>query len=543
MLRPRFRLFDIMKFTALCALFLAIFHWIAGDLAIVADWPRSVLYPLAVSVLCAWSVMRRRSKSLRCKTCGNKMFPSFSNPEGGTCPACSVRKLPPQARHRVGVVALLVIAILMGMLPFVLLWPFAGALERAWGRFAYPAISIGLFVLLFALYFGFMVMRLLVGMWRLSNPSHALSVACASAQEEPTEHTVGPASVFCFGSDDLTALLGEAMEVVRARFAKRVGEPVESTRPLRYFVFGKRAAFEQFVKRSLLNAGDLDGLYIPWRTRTIAITTETPECRLGDLPRVVRTLVSYHFLDAYKNCPMPIWLQSGIAGLLACGGDTAELSRLNRKMQAAVSRGTNLNADELFHVRPSTVIRLVNGWQDHARFTRYVQLTRQAHSVVEYLCGDGAPEARRSCFRSFVQEVRGGKLEETTFERCFGFGFAELLAQWRQWVIDQGPGIATPPPAQVRDALMERLIPTILDEDAPLMNRIQAIRDMGRAGYSFGADVLIDLLNSSDERLLEAATWALEMISGLALGSDESRWRDWYRATVDLEASCQAPNR
>ena len=374
-----------------------------------------------------------------------------------------------------------------------------------------------------------MVMRLLVGMWRMSNPRHALSVACASAQEKPTEHTVGPASVFCFGSDDPTALLGEAMEAVRARFAKRVGEPVESTRPLRFFVFGKRAAFEQFVKRSLLNAGDLDGLYIPWSTRTIAITTETPEYRLSELPRVVRTLASYFFLDAYKNCPMPIWLQSGIANSLACGGDIAELSRLNRKMLASLSRGSNLNAVELFHVRQSTVIRLVNGWQDHAKFTRYLQLTRQAHSVVEFLCGNGSPEARRSCFRNFVNEARVGKLEEMTFERCFGFGFAELLDQWQRWVIDQGPGIATPPPAQIQDALNERLIPTILDEDAPSMNRIQAIRDMGRAGHYLGADVLIDLLNSRDERLLEAATWSLEMISGLALGSDEARWRDWWK--------------
>src|SRR4051812_15849584 len=116
-------------------------------------------------------------------------------------------------------------------------------------------------------------------------------------REKPTELTVGPASVYCFGSDDPTALLGEAMEAVSRQFKGRVGEPVESKRPLRFFVFGKRAAFEDFVKRSLLNPGDLDGLYIPWSTRTIALTTETPENRLSDLPRVVRTLVSYFFLD------------------------------------------------------------------------------------------------------------------------------------------------------------------------------------------------------------------------------------------------------
>jgi hypothetical protein len=437
----------------------------------------------------------------------------------------------------VGIFALIVITILLFALPFVLLWPFAGALEGAWGRFAYPAVSIGLFVAFFALVFGSLVLRLLVGMWRMSSPGHALSVARASAQEEPTEHTLGLATVFCFGTDDPTALLGDAMDVVRRRFAKRVGEPIENTRPLRFFVFRKRAAFEQFVKRSLLNAGDLDGLYIPWSTRTIAITTETPENHLSDLPRVVRTLVSYFYLDAYRNCPSPIWLQAGIANELACGGDIAELSRLNRKMLASLCRCTDLQAAEFFDIRTATMIRLVNGWQDHAKFTHYLQLTRQAHSVVEFLCGDRSPEARRSCYRSFVREVRVGKLQETTFEKCFGFGFGELLDQWRQWVLDQGPGIVVPPPAHVRDALRERVIPTILDEGAPVMNRVQAIREMGRAGHCLGADVLIDVLGTGDERLIEAATWALEMISGLDLGPDESRWRDWYRDASDHEDS------
>ncbi len=257
--------------------------------------------------------------------------------------------------------------------------------------------------------------------------------------------------------------------------------------------------------------------------------------------------MSYFLLDAYKNCPMPIWLQSGVANTLACGGSVAELSRLNRKMLASISRGTNLEAVELFDVRQAAMIKLVNGWQDHAKFTRYMQLTRQAHSVVEYLCGHGSPVDRRARFRSFVQEVRAGKLEEATFEKCFGFGYVELMAQWRRWVMDQGPGIGTPPPAQIRDALIERLIPTILDEGAPLMNRIEAIRDMGRAGYCLGADALIDLLSTGDERLRESATWALEMISGLALGSDESQWREWYGIALNHEDSVRqeistAPN-
>jgi hypothetical protein len=535
MFRLRFRRSDVLKFTALCGLFLALFRWIAGDLAFQVDWPLSVLYTLGVSVLCAWSVMWRRSRSPRCANCGRRMLPIPSDLKAGTCPACRVQKLSPPVRRRVGIVGLIVLTILLVALPFVLLWPFAGALENAWGRFAYPAISIGLFVAFFALVFGSLVLRLLVRMWRMSSPGHALSVARASAQEKPTEHTLGLGTVFSFGTDDPTAWLGEAIEVVRRRFAKRVGEPIKSTRPLRFFVFGRRAAFEEFVKRSLLNAGDLDGLYIPWSTRTIAITTETPENRLSDLPRVVRTLVSYFYLDAYKNCPSPIWLQAGIANELAYGGDIAELSRLNRKMLASLSRGTDLQAAELFDIRPATMIRLVNGWQDHAKFTRYVQLTRQAHSVVEFLCGDGSPEARRSCFRSFVREVRVGKLQEATFEKCFGYGFGELLARWRQWVLDKGPGIVVPPPAHVRDALRERLMPTILDEGALVMNRVQAIREMGRAGHCLGADVLIDELGTGDERLTEAATWALEMISGLDPGPDESRWRDWYRDDWDHE--------
>ena len=51
---------------------------------------------------------------------------------------------------------------------------------------------------------------------------------------------------------------------------------------------------------------------------------------------------------------------------------------------------------------------------------------------------------------------------------------------------------------------------------------------MGRAGYVAGADALIGLLGTDDTIPSEEVVWALEAISGLALGLDKPSWINWF---------------
>ena len=74
---------------------------------------------------------------------------------------------------------------------------------------------------------------------------------------------------------------------------------------------------------------------------------------------------------------------------------------------------------------------------------------------------------------------------------------------------------------------MERVIPIVQDRGTDRLERIQAIREMGKAGYVLGADALIEVLGKDDQIPAEEVVWSLESISGLALGNDANRWTDW----------------
>jgi hypothetical protein len=117
---------------------------------------------------------------------------------------------------------------------------------------------------------------------------------------------------------------------------------------------------------------------------------------------------------------------------------------------------------------------------------------------------------------------------EEVFQRHFDYGFEVLLERWRAWVLAHGIGSHRPPSPDVHEALTNRVVPIALDEGANTLERIQAIREMGRAGYVLGADALIDLLGNNDQVPTNEVVLSLESISGLALGTDVKRWSDWF---------------
>src|SRR5271157_3884310 len=363
-----------------------------------------------------------------------------------------------------------------------------------------------------------------IRMRRMSNPAYALRVARNCAREVGEQTTFGSVSVYFFGADDSTTMLKGQMEICRSRFESLVGESVENDRPLRFFVFGKRDSFDAFFKWAFLYVSNLDGMYVPWTRPTISITTEFPAHRLADPERVTRVLLSYFILDTYKKSPSPLWVQMRLANVVACGGDEIEPARLNRKMLASLSRGDSLGTADLFHISPRSIVKLLRDWQDFDNFSRYSQLIAQSCSVVEFLCSEAE---RLERFRAFLREPSKKSSIEEVFQRHCDHGFESLLKRWRSWVVDRGIGSHGSPPNDIRDALTNRVIPIVEDEGANTLERIQAIREMGRAGYALGADALIDLLGKDDQIPSEEVVWSLESISGLALGDDVEKWTDW----------------
>jgi hypothetical protein len=183
------------------------------------------------------------------------------------------------------------------------------------------------------------------------------------------------------------------------------------------------------------------------------------------------------------------------------------------------------------------MIRLVRDWQDLANFKTYTQFAGQSWSVLEYLCGSEAPEDRRERFRSFLQELEPRVPAEQVFERNFGYSLETLLGTWRRWVSDHGIGSHEPPPPHVRDDLSLGVIPVIQDPRANPLERVQAIRELGRAGYVLGADALIELLAADDQVPRDEVVWSLEAISGHAAGADSKRWEAWWDGLPELATS------
>ncbi len=106
-----------------------------------------------------------------------------------------------------------------------------------------------------------------------------------SAGDVGEEAISGPASVYWFGASDPTLLLEGQWEICKSRFESLFGEHLDASPPLRVLVFGKRSHFDAFFRAAFLYSSNLDGIYVPWSTATISITTEFPDFRLADPAR------------------------------------------------------------------------------------------------------------------------------------------------------------------------------------------------------------------------------------------------------------------
>jgi hypothetical protein len=522
--QPRFHIRDIVKFTAIVCLVLALFSWMGWGVMVQADWTVGIIYPLAVAMLCAFSVMKPRPGSPRCESCGKKFYRSSRRPSD-LCPACRTAKAPPQERRRLAIQGFVIIVGLLLLLSCLLTPQIGLFLWGRFGAFAGPLVIIAGFAILLAACIAGLVVRSLVTMRRMNSPRHALRVARECAGDAGWETNLGSVSIHHFGADDLTSLFEDQFEASRKRFESLAGEPIEVDRPLRILVFGRKSSFEGFFQRAFLYSSNLDGMYVPWSMPTIALATEFPPYRLTNLERIAGVLLTYHHLDSFRKSPSPSWLQIGIGNLLASGGDGPESARLNRKMLAALSRGDSLEAAGFFHVSRRALVKFVRDWQEFDSFRRYSQLVAQSCSVVEYLCAEGA---RRQRFRDFLKEPAKRARTEEVFQFHFGHGFEGLLEQWRTWVQERGIGVHEPAPTEIRETVTNWVIPIIEDRGADLQERIQAIRELGKFGFAFGADALIDLLGTDDQIPEEEVVRSLESISGLAHGADVERWRFWY---------------
>lgn len=537
--RPRYHLIDLMMVVILCGLIAGFARWFSISLSEIrrpAPIPRPgdpgatflAFYVAFVAWFVAWVVIRLRRRVTGCRECGRRFVPP-RKADPPVCPRCRRRSLGPsqlkreQRKHiRVAIILLLVFGGVVGLS----LSGWARSHFGGWSWVALPVISIGAvlgsvsLMILALVAFSHARARLLRG------ERQALAHARKAAGDAGQVVSAGGITAWYSGPTDPVPMLLEQREAVCRRFEAKLGESIGESPPALVLVFHRRDALVAYHRQALTDLWNLDGIYLyaPWRTLTLS--AEAVPHRLTDTGRTARMLFGYHLLESRAGSRPRPWLQQGLVNAVV-GGDDDELARLNRKMVASLARGTALGPD-LFGLGTASIPGLLRGWYDHGPFSKLTQITCQSWSVVEYLLGDGAPEGRREQFRAFLKEIRPKEPDEPVFELHFGHGFGRLLEIWRAWVQDQGLGVHRPPPVEVREAILGRIVPIIRDRKARIMDRILAVRELGRVGYVVGADALIELLGDPGEIPKEEVVGSLESVSGLVLGDDPGRWRDWY---------------
>ncbi len=435
-----------------------------------------------------------------------------------------------QGRHE-QLVAWLAILFAMTVLMSLIGLPFWNPLVARAGLFSwilYPLLAFGAVLGLLVALFATGTIVIAIRNWRLRFERPVLARARKCAREEGTIARIGPLTIWWSGPIDPVPLVTEQMETICKRFERLVDQPVDA-RALRVLVFHQRRAFIDFHRNVVADTGTIDSVYSAGPARLFTLTTGVPRFRLIDDARSLRSgLVLYLLETLIEALPSP-WLQFGLSGALSADPGSDAREQLLRRMKVAIQNDTTVKVDQLFsRLSVLQTHELASPLIDHDRFALFAQWRAQSRSVIEHLTGSEAPPDRLGRFRSFLCDLKAAPLEEAVFKRHFGYSFEALLEHWQAWVDEQSLGGDPIPPPEVRIAIIDRLVPAIIDRSKKAHDRIVAMRSLGLTGFVLGADTLIDVLRERDDRFTPTATWALESISGLPLGSNADWWSDWW---------------
>jgi hypothetical protein len=471
-----------------------------------------------------------RAKDRPCEACG-EVIPAADQSGRMLCGVCRSRQFSRDElrtnQARVTRMLVAIVAVLGGLSALFL----AGMVWSLSASNVPLAIFVGLAAAWcsgFFLYFLALLMRTRKVRW-LVDETLTLREARSAAGDEGTVAGAGPLTIWYSGPDDPAPMLREQSALARDRLATILGVRDLAGPAVRVFCFHDRGAFNRFHHRHTPRA-DLstrDGLYFTRPVGLFTLCTAEAIGRVSDPKMAAGNLYGFALLEqACGSLPEP-WLHLGLIKSLAAAGQAPRLARLNRKMLAHLARGTAWSED-LFRLRTEGLPRLIRQTADPASYQKGEAFGEQSWSIIEYLCGEPAPEERKAAFRAFLEAKRMKGREEEAFFEHFGFGFGSALDGWKEWVLHQGIGTYGPPPPRILEAFRARVIAPIKDRRAPRIDRIRAIRGWGSAAFVLGADALIDLLRDPGDIPKEEILWALSMASGLALGDAPARWRAWW---------------
>jgi hypothetical protein len=494
-----------------------------------------LLFGLFVVLLIARFVLwTARFNPVPCEKCG-AIISRGGTTEPLICHRCRLLNLPSKQAKKEnakGILVLLALLTFIGTFAAFVLGDSQGSPVGVSHWITVPLTIVAPVVVVFGVLFAIVFLRIK----RLKGEGYVLKLAGKAAGEEGEVVRSGSTTVWYTGPTNPAPLLLDHMESTRKRLEALTGTDIGSPPFLRILCFRKRRDFEAFVLPFAAHVRHLvktqSGLYLTQPYRILTICDEQLPHHVNDPDETARSLFCSYFMEILPGNPLAHWVQVGISKWLTSGDD--DLSRLNRKMLASLSRGTMLGT-HLFEINDQELLKSMKGCDDRRNSQKIDQFQAESWSVFEYLGGKQAPDERRDRLRAFLADKQAKAQPAMVFERHFGFGLDRLAESWRDWVQQQGIGTFVPLPPHIEERLLNRLIPLIENRQANRDDRILAIRRMGSHGYVLGADALIDLLRDRDDAIpREEVTWALEAISGKAYGDDLDRWTAWWH-TIPTE--------
>jgi hypothetical protein len=470
-----------------------------------------------------------RGKSIPCERCG------FIIARGGAtdpllCPRCRLGNLPSkeaQSEVAKGIAAAFAVPSIMAIFVTYML---AGAIGFPVFGWAYWLALLLTLAAMNALFVASLLMIHVVRSRLLTSEPFILKRAAKCAGEKGDVVRSGTTTLWYSGPTNPAPLLMEGMESTRSRLHSITGSEAMQPPFLRVLLFRKRAGFEKFVRPFTAPiphyARNLSCIYLVQPHRIITICEEDLPFQISHPEANVRMLCGYHFMETLPGYPFANWVQCGISKVLSI--HDGDRDGLNRKLAAAVSRGSTLGAT-LFTTSDREMQKLRKSWDEHASFAKLDQFYAESWSICEYFCGNQAPDGRRDRFRAFLADQGAKAQPAAALERHFGQSVNCIVQSWLDWVQEPGPGTFAPLPPLVEDALFYRVIPLVQNSGGILRDRILAIRNVGSNGLVPAAGALIALLVNDFTLPREEIVWALEAISGLAYGDDAERWTAWWK--------------
>lgn len=495
----------------------------------------------AAALLLIWMFRSAKKLRRRCESCGRTFYLANRKDLQAECEFCRVQAMladerkqeqSKERRERRKLWRTLGLGILLGIV--FLLISGAGSIWVA--GVALLAIPAGILVML-GVVIGYVLLKHRWRRGRLLREANFVRLAEQSAGS--VGETLHSGSVLVWSEPGTT--LGREFESQLADVADRVRVLTEQSPALqpwfRCFVFSNRVHFAKClegVDTTPINLSEANSLYLPspW---CAAIVDESQLREPGERPlEAVRGLIASRFVDALGVSQRRPWLFLGLSSAIANIPNPDELARLNRHMLSALAAKRTLDAQKFFAKSPW--IRFFNAFSvnEQSLFAKTAAEGGQYWSVTEFLCGAGSTPERRLAFQRFLVDPRRQNRQDEALVANFGCLPEKLLEDWRQWVEQLGVGQHVPPPAEYAEVLARGPVATIENEQAPQIERLRAIRRLGREGFVVGVNALIDILRRGPEDLTVEAVWALEAISAQPLGADVAAWEAW-RANLPAE--------